>query len=362
MTILMIESFDNYSISSATTVMSLGRRYTIPSTATYSYVSLVNGYKSNGLALQSAAINNANNQFSYNFTTNHGTTYTEITAGFHYKTDGAITNVIQFQSTNGTAYVGLNINLNSKLTIFLPGTANTAPTVGLEAPSDVMLLNTWVYIEAHITITGTTANVEIFKDGRSVLVQTGITWYSGTSTGPQTLDNVVFGKTAYGLLSPQKIIAYDNVYITTGERLGPQVITTLKPSADTAQKQWTPSTGTSNYSVVLKDVASLVSTPYVSASTINLKDYYEMTDLYNDIGLITAIQPYAHAISNVANTEQIRVNINTGGTEIFGVARLLPNSNTVMARANVVSINPATSAAWTAAQINSIQVGVERTV
>ena len=70
-----------------------------------------------------------------------------------------------------------------------------------------------------------------------------------------------------------------DVYVTNGRtRLGESGVAVLYPSADTADADWTPSTGTDHYATVDETTVN-GDAGYVASGTVGDLDLYEIGDL-----------------------------------------------------------------------------------
>jgi hypothetical protein len=173
------------------------------------------------------------------------------------------------------------------------------------------------------------------------------------NTGSSSIDAVVLSSD--GSFSTQRI--YDDLYMTnTATRVGERRIDVLRPSADTAQKDWTPSTGTNN-SALVDDTTFNDDTDYVSASTVGNKDLYDIGNLGFTPAAITALQVTYRARKDDATTREIRANVKSGSTTANGATKGMTTSYQTFF--DIYETDPATSAAWTTSAVNALQIGPE---
>lgn len=208
---------------------------------------------------------------------------------------------------------------------------------------------TWSYIEVSATINDTSGNVVVRQDGVEVINFTGDTKNAGTNT---TIDKFVI------MASDATYRYIDDLYVLDGlgsvnnAFLGDVRIQTLLPSGAGSSTQWTPSTG-SNYDNV-NDV------PY-SSSTYNgdvvsgHRDTYAMSDV--STGSILAVQETLLALKDSAGATDCKAALKSGGSLYYGSA--LSITTTLAVYQNVREVDPATSAAWSTADLNAVEFGAE---
>jgi len=225
-----------------------------------------------------------------------------------------------------------------------------AATILATSAAGVMLLNTWAYVEMSATIADSGGTIEVCINGVSVLTFTGDTKNAGTNT---TVDMLSVGGAAW-------FGAYDDLYICddTGSVnntfLGDVRVQTLLPTGAGASTQFTPSVG-SNWDNV--NDTPYVSTTYNSDSVSGHRDTYAMGDLISGTGTIFGVQDNILALKTDAGAASIKAAIKSGGTVYYdstvALGTALDSSNAVREQ------DPATSAAWTATNVNAVEFGAE---
>ena len=206
------------------------------------------------------------------------------------------------------------------------------------------LVNTlsWNYIEMEWVKSATVGVAKVYLNGVLVLNLTNV------NTGTLAVD-------ALSTYWPQEYWI-DDLYVTnTSTRLGEIRIDTIRPTADTADKDWTPSAGTDNYAMV--DEATFSTTDYLSSTTVGDKDYYALGDLSFEPANIYAVRLLTLAKKDDATTRTFRGNIKSSSSEANGTTRGLGTSYTFYG--DIFPTDPNGSIAWTQASINSLQAGIE---
>jgi hypothetical protein len=213
----------------------------------------------------------------------------------------------------------------------------------LGTSSTIITPDTWCYIEVEVTRHASAGAFKAYVNGVQMLNLTGV------NTGGSDIDKIT-------LASGSADIKLDDLYVTdTATKLGECRIDTLHPTADTATKDWTPSTGSSNYAMV--DEAQFVTTDYVSAGTAGNKDYYALADLSFNPLTIHAVSVVTMAKKDDATTRTFRGNIKSSSSEGNGATRGLGTSLSIYS--DIFPTDPNGSIAWTQSSVNAAQVGIE---
>lgn len=204
----------------------------------------------------------------------------------------------------------------------------------------------WHYIEFETTLHDTTGSVSVKLDGVVVCSATNVDTKGGTTTTVAALG--VGGTGWYGII--------DDLYVTDGAALGERKIVTLRPTADTAQKQWAASTGSSNYALVDEAQAN-IDTDYISTSTAADYDLYDLGNLGFTPTSVDAVQIKMAARKDDAATRTVRTKMKSGATTSDGATRALSSSYTWTE--SLYPTNPNTAGAWSGATVDALQVGVQ---
>lgn len=130
------------------------------------------------------------------------------------------------------------------------------------------------------------------------------------------------------------------------------------PNADTANKSFTPSTGTDNFACV--DEAPSNVTDYVQGSTVGDLDLYEMTDLAVTPLSILAVEALVLAQKTDAGTRSMAVVVDDGGSVAQSADFSVPAST--WRTASMILTNKPSGGAWTASAVNALKAGPKVTV
>lgn len=273
-----------------------------------------------------------------NFPANHGSTTADLSIGFAGRYENLNNAGMILELRNGTTQIcQLEINSAGSLIAKRGGT-----TLGTSA-AGVIATNTWAYIETEFTRHASAGVFKVYANGVQVLNLTA------QNTGASDIDGV-----RVGAGNTQMYI--DDLYVTnTATKLGECRIDTLRPSADTATKDWTASTGVNNYACV--DDTTFDTADYVSAASAGNKDYYNCADLSFNPASVFAVQVTTFAKKDDANTRTFRGNVKSSSSEANGATRGLSTSYSIYS--DIFETDPNGSVAWTQASVNAAQVGIE---
>lgn len=356
MALIFTEGFDHYTGASNSSVwfvkLDLSDRYTVDTNYISGAANLTftNGMYG-GFCLSSGTAIAANNSITYTFPS----ALTSICFGVHHLSTSGTGCVVRLSNAAGS-YIQL------RLVSYLPTVITSAGSYAAD-PSFTVTSN-WNYYEIKVDVTGSTANIQVWVDDQQILNLSGITWYS---SGNQTIEQFTLGKVTGDTIAVVSSQYYDDVYVTTSERLGPIEIQTIKPSADVT-KQWaTSTTNVNNYPLVSEDTVYATGTTgrpsmddYVQATVRNQTDEYELQDIqskYDDYDIL-AVTPLI--FSNQTATSPMQVTISDGNNVYSGLPLYTPpTSSTIgyLKKFDPIQLNPFTSAAWSATDINSLRLG-----
>lgn len=253
--------------------------------------------------------------------------------------------------SDGTPMMGLKVNSDGSISACRITALNNGTILGTSA-SNVIRGGTWHSIEFACSISDTTGTVTVAVDGVTVLNLTNQNTRNGT---PTTINGVILGGCDGGFNTPNLI---DDLYLKdTLNLLGPMRIETLRPNADTAQKQWTPSTGADNYGVV--DETLMSSTDYVSTDTVGNFDLYDFGNLSSSPSSIAAVEVVVAAAKDDIGVRGLAISVKSGASTSDGANNTL--SSSYVAYSRILETDPNTSDAWSSSAVNALQAGAKVT-
>lgn len=257
------------------------------------------------------------------------------------------TQLLALGADNGT-FVHLNIRITGTTTLALYS-GNTL--LGSYNHTSAFPGN-WYYYELGGTVATSGGTATVRLDGTTVISFTGNTKTGGTSSN---IDMVrVQGDNSGG-----KYV--DDVYVCDGTGaaphntfLGDVKVTSLVPNAAGASTQFTPSTG-ANYTTV--DELPYSATDYVSSGTSGQRDTYALTDLAATAGTVYGVQSNIIAKKTDAAPIALKPAVKSGASVYYGTTGNLSSNDSILIDTRMT--NPATGAAWSITEVNSLEAGFE---
>lgn len=321
--LLFVDSFDHYNSLSL-----MNRKWTIPNGK-----ALVTGRGGVGQALECGAT------FG-NPVLTHGWKYTTISAGVAYKTNNFSNNIFQQGAqgkTVGLGHVGdgrLNFGVNF---------VSSSPFPGF-----VMSLNTYYFIELKVTITTNLYTYEV-RVNNSLIASDAL---SAATNTPLGFDTIQLGGPGGG-----SWCTVDDFYVTDGAVLGDTQWVCIYPNAAGDSTSWTPNPAVANYLNVQEHSPDDFTTYNTAAATGN-QDLYNMDDLAGTFTIVGAhgLNCVSKSAAGVASLEG---SIKTSGA-LFQEPEYFPSYGSWLYQRTGYLVSPATSGAFTSAEINAIQRGLLR--
>jgi hypothetical protein len=133
-------------------------------------------------------------------------------------------------------------------------------------------------------------------------------------------------------------------------------ITTLVPTADTAQKAWIPSSGIDNFSRVA-EIPPDDDTSWVASATPGDRDLYTMAPLGMTPLAIRGLQQTALARKDDAGDRALALVLKSG-TEVAVASPAVLGSSYAFIE-TMHEQDPATGEPWTPAAVDAVQAGLE---
>jgi hypothetical protein len=215
--------------------------------------------------------------------------------------------------------------------------------------------DTWYWVEGYLKIGQTDGRAIIKVDGITFIDYTGwVTYNSGTVTS--------FDSISTGHFTGVNTCYIDDFYMATSAGgqtyLGDSRIITLKPNADTADEDWTLSTGTDSYAL-LNDAFGEDDTTYIDSPTATDKTVCGYTDLpAGEVGTIHGVTVTTRAKKDDVNARTMRSIVISNAVQSNGVT-FSTTQDTYEHRHDAFPLNPDGSVAWTPTTVNAITAGVE---
>jgi hypothetical protein len=219
----------------------------------------------------------------------------------------------------------------------------TTNLIATSGPS-IVLTDVYNFFEIEFTRDASAGEVDIYMNG--TLVATA----SSANTGASAIDNI-------GLVSGIDNKDFDDLYVVNAAtKLGECKIETIRPSADTATSDFTPSTGSDNFAMVDETLID-DDTTYNSSATAAHKDLFDLANLAETPSAVKAVQLVLTARKDDTDTREIRTNMKNGSTTTNGTTRGLSTSYVMYT--DIYETNPDDAAPFDGTDINAMQLGYE---
>lgn len=272
---------------------------------------------------------------------------TTVITGVAFKTNSeSFGNFLYFYDSAGSEH--LYVNATSS------GISVVRGSTTLASAAVTLILTNYNYIAVKVVFNDSIGSVELYLNGDKIIDQGNLDT-NNTANG---------GCSKVGLWFPVSTTYFDDWYIfdDTGSEnnsvLPDARIIHLTPAADTAQKDFSPSTGTDNYAMVDEATADGDST-YVSRGSTG-KDFYTLTDLPANVTSANAVLVVAHGKKTDTDVVVLDVGIKSATTESLTGDYYLNTS--YQAYGSMFDTDPHTSGAWSVSAVNALQCGFSVTI
>lgn len=256
--------------------------------------------------------------------------------------------LFQFRDATGTTQACLVVTTTGSLALYRGGSSGSL----LASSSNALTEGVWNYIEAKLTIADSGGSFEVRVNGETWASYTGDTKYSSSYDTANTIRFNGFPAVVY--------VYYDDLYICDGtgtvdnDFLGDCRVDTIFPSAAGNAADFTPTGSTNNYENV-DETSPDDATSYNASSTVDATDSFAFENLSALDSTILGVQENMIACKDDAGTRILHGLTRLDGTNYEGSDLSL--SDSYLNHTQIWETNPATSAAWTEAEINAAEFG-----
>lgn len=229
--------------------------------------------------------------------------------------------------------------------------ASSAPVITAEA---------WHHIEFYATASQTTGTVKVRVNNEEVI--------SLTNQDTVATSNVEFSQMAFlqaGTSSGTSLASRIEdfyIYDTTGSHanaypVGDLQCMWLTATADTAEADWTKSTGTDGFALI--DEVTPNDADYIQAATATDRSDFALTDLPADVNYVETLFAHTRMLKTEAGTAQVQQSFMQGTDQSAGADRDITTTSTYWFDNHPE--DPDTAALWTRTGVNSALLRYDRT-
>lgn len=266
-----------------------------------------------------------------------------ITIGMAIYRTTSSTVTIDFRSSSNVDNIAIELNPDGSIELLRGGTTTLATS------TYTIPYNAWVYLEIYGYVDNTAGRCEVRANGTTVIDYTGDTYNLGNVDITQIrIENHI---------QIDDLYVVDNTGAVNNSFLGDVRVETLYPSGDATPNDFTATgAGTTNADRVqsMDD-----DTTYLSSDTIGHQEQFTLDDLPSGVTPI-AVQQTTTARKDGVGARGLANRIVSGATTDTGADTGLSDGQ-YTSIITTHDVDPNTSAAWTKAGVDALEVGFEVT-
>ena len=276
--------------------------------------------------------------------------------------------IFQFKDVSNNLLLAVEVTPTGNITVWRGtisegGSSNVNRSAVLGTTlAPVIVANAWQHVEVRVEFSATVGTVEVRVEGVQVLSLTGVnTSAAGLPCASVAQHNFQYRNT--GVRAPvwhiKDFFAWNTLGTRNNSFRGALIIGTLVPNGDVALN-WTPVGAANGWSLL--DNAPPVDTTFITAGNTPIPSPYEasMTNLPPDVTSVLAVMAVTRARKIDGGDGNIQVTAVSGVSTAAGANRPITAAFTYWQ--DMFEEDPATSAPWTPAGVNGMNLRLNRTV
>jgi hypothetical protein len=214
------------------------------------------------------------------------------------------------------------VGLNTSGQVFIQLGTSTILATSAEA-GPVFAAGVWYYLEVEAFVHDTTGFCRVYRDGVPLVEAENVDTKGQAST--DLVEMVRFtGNNGGGTSDGPNVVSIDDIYVLDeSTRLGQCRVSTLLPTADTADADWTPLGAGNHFAEVDDDNGD---TSYIASDTATDLDMFDVEDLAFTPQTVHAVQISWRARKDDAATRAVRARIRSDAATASGATRTLTSS------------------------------------
>lgn len=206
-------------------------------------------------------------------------------------------------------------------------------------------LNRYVHYEIKLIISST-GTLQIRRNGIEVFR------YDGDTSAAKDVQSIQWDGDG-GPMELSGVHLMDSTGIQHNDFIGPTEIVFMDPSADGSVTDFVAQGGGANYT----EINDADTATYVESATLNARDLYQLTNPSASASGVVAVGVITEHRQLTAGAREIAAVVSSNGSAATGPARSTVIDWTL--HLNLFETSPDTGAAFTPAELNSLQAGVE---
>lgn len=272
-----------------------------------------------------------------------------LCAGVAYSCSSLGNAIISFFNDLGSSSPTLAVSHvgDGRLIVSFNGVNSSATTFTLKT-------NQFYYIELYGSVSGTSATYALWINESEVL--SGTLSYSGSSPAITGWASVLFSAPGGGANA-----TICDVYVTDGENLGDVTVDCLFGRLDGNYTDWTPLSAGAHY-LMIKEHAPDEDSTYNHADTTGIKDSYLVDQMLGFSGTIKGVQGVWRLKKSDTGIGVVQPFYRSSGSDINGADLFYASAGSYIYFLDPQRKSLFTSSDWTATEINSLELGLERTL
>lgn len=267
----------------------------------------------------------------------------------------------QFRDATNQIQLSVCIGTDGAVVVYNQGlyTGGGSPQGALLARSgQAIRAKSFTHIETKAGIDAVNGFVEVRVNGVTVINVTGV---NTDPVGSHEVSQCAINCTGTSII--QANLWVDDLFTWNGDGtqnndfVGDQKVYYLPPNGDTAQADWTPSAGSTSYTMV--DEVPPDDNDYLSLAATTGDTDLSLTDLPGAVVAVAAVMPIMRAFKNDAGTCDLAPSILQGATYASGDPQ--PVTTSAQYYQQVFEVDPVSLAPFTPADVNSLKLSLIRT-
>lgn len=273
-----------------------------------------------------------------------------------------VLDIMQFRDAANNEQVTIVLQSTGVIEAFR-GDGFTGTSLG-DSGSPAVTAEAYTHIETMVTIDNSAGQVEVRVNGVTVLSISGVDTAATANIETSQVQITVNGTQPNPGVTTwyiDDIYCYDDTGSYNNDFIGDRRVYTLFPNADTAQADWSPSTGGDGYAMI-DEADPNDDTDYIFTSggtSPNPVSEFDLDDLPAGVSAVSAVSLIHRSRKTDAGDANIQLSAVSGSFETAGADN--PMTEVYTYYEDVIEADPDTAAPFTPTAVDSLKLKIERT-